>query len=41
VTAPVRVTAPPPPRVARLFTGDGGTPVPASGFLGFDSSGRN
>jgi hypothetical protein len=41
VTAPVKATAPPPPRVARLFSGDGGTPVPASGFLGFDSSGRN
>jgi hypothetical protein len=41
VSAPVRVTAPPPPRVAKLFTGDGGSPVPASGFLGFDSSGKN
>jgi len=41
-TAPVpKVTAPPPPRVARLFSGDGGTPVPQAGFLGFDSSGRN
>jgi len=39
--ATVKVAAPPPPRVAKLFTGDGGTPVPASGFLGFDSSGRN
>jgi hypothetical protein len=40
--APVpKVTAPPPPRVARLFSGDGGTPVPQAGFLGFDSSGRN
>ncbi len=38
---PVKVTPPPPPRVARLFTGDGGTPVPQSGFLGFDSTGRN
>jgi hypothetical protein len=37
----VKVTAPPPPRVARLFTGDGGTPVPQSGFLGFDTTGRN
>jgi hypothetical protein len=38
-----KVTAPAPPRVARLFSGDGGTPVPQAGFLGFDSSssGRN
>ena len=42
MTAPApRVTAPPPPRVARLFSGDGGAPVPASGFLGFDTAGRN
>jgi hypothetical protein len=41
VAAPVRVAAPPPPRVARLFSGDGGTPVPASGFLGFGNSGGN
>ncbi len=39
--APVpKVTAPPPPRVARLFSGDGGTPVPQAGFLVFDSSSR-
>jgi hypothetical protein len=36
--APPRVATPPAPRVARLFSGDGGTPVPQSGFLGFDSS---
>jgi hypothetical protein len=40
--APVpKVTVPAPPRYARLFSGDGGTPVPKAGFLGFDSSGRN
>ena len=41
--APVpKVTAPPPPREAKLFSGDGGTPVPAAGFLGFDTaSGKN
>jgi hypothetical protein len=39
VTASVKVAAPPQPRVAKLFSGDGGTPVPQSGFLGFDSSG--
>jgi hypothetical protein len=33
-----RVTAPPPPRVAHLFSGDGGTPVPQSGFLGFSGT---
>ena len=27
-----------PPRTARLFAGDGGTPVPQAGFLGFDSA---
>ncbi len=36
-----RVTPPPPPRVAKLFSGDGGTPVPQAGFLGFDSASRN
>jgi hypothetical protein len=39
VTASVKVAAPSQPRVAKLFSGDGGTPVPQSGFLGFDSSG--
>jgi hypothetical protein len=37
-TASVKVAAPPQPRVAKLFSGDGGTPVPQSGFLGFASS---
>ncbi len=32
--APVAVAA---PRTPRLFAGDGGTPIPAAGFLGFDS----
>jgi hypothetical protein len=42
VSASVKVAPPPQPRVAKLFSGDGGTPVPQSGFLGFDSSaGRN
>jgi hypothetical protein len=39
VTASVNAVAPAQPRVAKLFSGDGGTPVPQSGFLGFDSSG--
>ena len=32
--APVAVAA---PRTPRLFAGDGGTPIPAAGFLGFDA----
>jgi hypothetical protein len=39
VTASVKVATPPQPRVAKLFSGDGGAPVPQSGFLGFDTSG--
>jgi hypothetical protein len=39
VTASMKVAAPSQPRVAKLFSGDGGTPVPQSGFLGFDTSG--
>lgn len=37
---PVREAAPAAPQTARLFAGDGGTPAPASGFLGFDAPGR-
>src|SRR5215472_8677828 len=45
---PVRVAAQPVPRVAqpvpaqtaRLYSGDGGTPNPSAGFLGFDSTRR-
>ncbi len=33
---PVREAAASPPRTAPLFAGDGGTPIPAAGFLGFD-----
>ena len=32
--APVATAA---PRTPRLFAGDGGTPIPAAGFLGFDA----
>jgi hypothetical protein len=35
-----RVAAPAPTQTARLFSGDGGTPNPNAGFLGFDSSRR-
>jgi ankyrin repeat protein len=34
---PVKVAAPPAPQKPRLFANDGGAPVPAAGFLGFDS----
>ncbi len=34
-TAPVQ--APAPPRTARLFANDGGSPLPEIGFLGFDA----
>lgn len=34
---PVRtVSAPPPQQMPRLFAGNGGDPIPAAGFLGFD-----
>jgi hypothetical protein len=37
----VTATAQPvPSQTARLFSGDGGTPVPTAGFLGFDSARR-
>lgn len=36
--AGARQGVPAPPRTARLFAGDGGTPVPQAGFLGFDSA---
>jgi len=35
VTAAQKVAAPQAPRTAQLFSGDGGTPVPSAGFLGF------
>jgi hypothetical protein len=39
--APRVATAPPAPsQTARLYSGDGGTPNPNAGFLGFDSSRR-
>jgi len=39
--APVtKATAPTPSQNARLFSGDGGTPNPNAGFLGFDSGRR-
>jgi hypothetical protein len=41
--SPVRVAAPvhaPPQTTARLFAGDGGTPNPSAGFLGFGSGQR-
>jgi hypothetical protein len=31
-----RISAPAAPRTPRLFAGDGGTPIPTAGFLGFD-----
>jgi hypothetical protein len=37
-SAPEPTPAPPP--AARLFSGDGGTPIPGAGFLGFDPSRR-
>jgi hypothetical protein len=41
VAQPVpRVTQPAPAQTARLYSGDGGTPNPNAGFLGFDSSRR-
>ena len=33
-------TASPPSQTARLFSGDGGTPNPNAGFLGFDAGRR-
>jgi hypothetical protein len=36
---PERVAAPPAPQTPRLFAGDGGTPVPSAGFLGFGANG--
>ena len=38
--ARVAAAAPAPTQTARLFSGDGGTPNPSAGFLGFDSSRR-
>jgi hypothetical protein len=38
--APAPAPEPTPSRAARLFAGDGGTPNPSAGFLGFDSSRR-
>ena len=37
---PARVAAPAPSQTARLYSGDGGTPNPSAGFLGFDSGRR-
>jgi hypothetical protein len=40
---PTKVTkaaAPAAPQMPRLFAGDGGTPNPNAGFLGFDASRR-
>ena len=37
---PVAASAPAPAQTARLYSGDGGTPNPNAGFLGFDSSRR-
>jgi hypothetical protein len=34
--APVREAAAAAPKTAPLFAGDGGTPIPSAGFLGFD-----
>jgi len=39
-TARVAAVAPAPTQTARLYSGDGGTPNPSAGFLGFDSSRR-
>lgn len=38
--APARVAAPTPQQTAHLFSGDGGTPNPGAGFLGFGSGQR-
>jgi hypothetical protein len=38
--ARVAVAAPTPAQTARLFSGDGGSPNPNAGFLGFDTSRR-
>jgi hypothetical protein len=38
--ARVATAAPAPTQTARLFSGDGGTPNPNAGFLGFDSARR-
>jgi len=38
--APASAQQPVPSQTARLFSGDGGTPVPNAGFLGFDSGRR-
>jgi hypothetical protein len=37
---PAQTQQPAPSQTARLFSGDGGTPVPNAGFLGFDSGRR-
>jgi cell division septation protein DedD len=37
---PVSTVRPAPALTARLYSGDGGTPVPSAGFLGFDSGRR-
>ena len=39
-TARVAAPSPAPTQTARLFSGDGGTPNPSAGFLGFDPSRR-
>ncbi len=39
-SAKVSVASPAPAQAARLFSGDGGTPNPNAGFLGFDTSRR-
>jgi hypothetical protein len=39
-SAPEPTAPPAPPPAARLFSGDGGTPIPDAGFLGFDPSRR-
>lgn len=36
-SAPARPAAPPPNRLPRLWANDGGAPIPAVGFLGFDA----
>jgi hypothetical protein len=38
--AQVKESAPVPSQTPRLFSGDGGTPNPNAGFLGFDSGRR-
>jgi hypothetical protein len=40
VRTPSPTQPPAPSQTARLFSGDGGTPVPNAGFLGFDSGRR-